>query len=99
MLEQQILDRLITIEQQLQNQFLCNKEILTFQEFCQFCGISESYGYKLTSSQQVPHFKPGGKRLYFRRTELEQWMLSNRVETIENLHQQADQFTLSRSVF
>lgn len=96
MIDQQILDRLAIIEQQLEQHLLFSKEILTFSEFCRFCGISESHGYKLTSGQMVPHFKPGGKMLYFRRREVEEWLLSNRVETLTTLHEQADQFSFKR---
>jgi len=55
------------------------KKILTFEQACQFTNLSKSYLYKLTSQKQVPHYKPRGKKLYFKRTELENWMLSKPV--------------------
>lgn len=29
--------------------------------------------YKLTSKGDIPYFKPNGKKLYFKRTELDEW--------------------------
>lgn len=45
-------------------------------------GVSESLLYKLTSSREVPHYKPRGKMLYFNKEELDQWLLQNNVPTI-----------------
>ena len=58
------------------------KNVLTFDEACLFCGLSKSYMYRLTSTRQIPHFKPRAKLLYFERAELENWLLQNRVTTI-----------------
>lgn len=40
-------------------------------------GLAPSTLYKLTSRGEIPHAKPGG-RLYFRRSELEQWLMNDR---------------------
>jgi len=37
----------------------------------------------------VPHSKPGGKRLFFRRADLEAFLLSNRVATGAEIDQAA----------
>lgn len=58
------------------------KNVLTFNEACLFSGLSKSHMYRLTSTRQVPHFKPFGKMVYFERAELEKWLLQNRVVTI-----------------
>lgn len=68
---------------------LSQKNVLTFDEAVQFTGLSKSYLYKLTSTQQVPHSKPRAKLLYFERSELEKWLLQNRVPTAEEIEQQA----------
>jgi excisionase family DNA binding protein len=77
------------IEEQIRNHFLQTKEVFTFNEFCTYCGISKSYGYKLTSMGKVPHYKPCGKLVYFKRTEIEDWLLSNLVKTDEQLEKEA----------
>ena len=63
---------------------LSQKNVLNFEEACRFTGLSSSYLYKLTSGQRVPHSKPHGKLVYFNRTELETWLLQNRVSTLED---------------
>lgn len=88
-MEQEIMKRLDAIEKRIQQSLLLSKPILNFQEFCTFCGISESHGYKLTSNRQVPHFKPGGKMVYFRRVEVEEWLLSNPVKSNDQLEAEA----------
>lgn len=60
---------------------LGTKNVLTFSEACLFSGLSKSHMYRLTSTRQVPHFKPFGKMVYFERAELEKWLLQNRVVT------------------
>lgn len=43
--------------------------------------------------QQIPHYKsPTGKLCYFNRSELEQWLQTNRVSTIGELNQQAQSY-------
>jgi excisionase family DNA binding protein len=66
------------------------KKVLTLDEACNFTGLSKSYLYKLTSSRQVPHFKPRGKLVYFDREQLEAWLLSNPVATADQIERQAD---------
>lgn len=59
------------------------KEVLTSDEAARYMGISKSYLYKLTMKQEIPHYKPMGKMVYFNRVELENWLQSNRIATNE----------------
>ena len=71
----------------LTNAILSNKQNLSIEEAAIYTSLSVSYLYKLTSTQQIPHFKPRGKIIYFDRTELDEWLRQNRVKTtaeIEN---------------
>jgi len=56
---------------------MLNKRVLNFDEACQYLGYKKSYVYKLTSAGVLPYSKPNGKRIYFDRILLEEWMLSN----------------------
>ena len=78
-------DQLNRIESNLQHNF--NKDVLTLEEACSFCGISKSYMYKLTSAQ--PHFKPRDRLIYFKKSDLESWLLQNRVSTRKEIESQA----------
>lgn len=54
------------------------KKILTFEEACEYMGVSRSFLYKLTSRRQIPHSKPNGKMIFFEKSELNKWLLQNR---------------------
>lgn len=40
----------------------CTKEVLTSDEVARYMGISKSYLYKLTMRNEIPHYKPMGKK-------------------------------------
>ena len=60
------------------------KRVLSFTEGCNYLGYKKSYVYKLTSSGVLPYSKPNGKRIYFDRILLEEWMLSNANSSLED---------------
>ena len=68
---------------------ITSKEVLTSQEASRYMGISQSYLYKLTMRQEIPHYKPSGKICYFNRRELDEWMQKNRINTAAEAAQQA----------
>lgn len=68
-----------------------NKEIFNFKEACKFLGYSKSYLYKQTHLRKIPHYKPNGKKLYFKKVDLESYLLRNRVRTDSEIQQQAEE--------
>ncbi len=72
------------------------KKVYTFQEACIYCGISASSMYKYTSANKIPHYKPEGKLLFFKREDLDAFMLRNRQSTIEELEEKASSYSLNR---
>ncbi len=83
-------DRLANIEAML----LTSKTVLTFEEAAIYTGLSRSYLYKKTAQADIPCFKPGGKVLYFNRTELDEWMMQNRKATRDDLDQKANNYLM-----
>lgn len=73
----------------LTNAVLSNKQILNIDEAAAFTGLAPSYLYKLTSTQQIPHYKPRGKMVYFDRSELESWQKQGRVSSLEEIDRKA----------
>lgn len=69
-----------------------SKQVLTSSEAAEYLGISLKYLYKLTMARKIPYSKPNGKLCYFRRDELEKWMLSGRQATDEELQAKAVQY-------
>lgn len=59
---------------------LAGKEVLTLKEAAIFTGYSESHLKHLKMNGEVPCYK-SGKYIYFRKSELEQWMTRNRIRT------------------
>ncbi|MBP9098271.1 MAG: helix-turn-helix domain-containing protein [Ferruginibacter sp.] len=81
--ENLILDKLTEIANKLDEQNLLQKTTLNFNEACKYLDVSPSHLYKLTSTKHIPHFCPQGKKLYFRREELDTWLQRNRQPTAQ----------------
>lgn len=77
-----LLSKLEKIQADILELKLLKKDVLSFKEACEFLQLSSSTLYKLTCTNQVPHFCPTGKKLYFKRVELEDWLLRNRKTEI-----------------
>lgn len=56
------------------------KSVLGLDETVIFTGLSKGHLYRLTSEQRIPHYKKC-RKLYFRKDDLEAWLLENRVNT------------------
>ena len=90
------LKELEKLNQLLERQNILRKEILTMDEASQYLGISKSNLYKKTSAQKIPHYKPEGKIIYFRREELDSWMLRNRQSTIDEITDKAANLIINK---
>lgn len=82
-------EKLTSIEQLLSKQGLLQKEVLSLGEACDYLNASASFVYKMTCTNQIPHYVPTGKKIFFRRSELDAWLLRNRQSATYELEQQA----------
>jgi excisionase family DNA binding protein len=73
--------------------------MLNHEEAASYLRISRSTLYKLTSSRSIPHYKPGGKLVYFKPEDLDRWLESNRVETDSELQSAAQAAILSNKTY
>lgn len=90
----------LSIEERLDNIELLlrlNKPVLSLPETAIFCGLEDSYVYKLTHLKEIPHYNPRGKLLYFNREELIPWLLRNKIKTREEIEIEANNFILSQT--
>ena len=78
--------RLNNIEELL----LTQKTVLKLDEVILLTGLSKSYMYKLTSTGGIPCYKPQGKHIYFKKTEVEDWLLQNRKTTTIEIDEMAN---------
>jgi len=85
------LESMQSIEERLTNLERINQEaktILTLEEVAKYTNYSKSYIYKLTSRREIPCYKPNGKQLYFKRTEIDEWLLTNRNKTNQEIERE-----------
>jgi excisionase family DNA binding protein len=99
-----ILDRLNRIEQQLKDFKIKTiqevaaqpvKQWMNVPETAEYLSISSSKIYKLTSTMEIPHMKLG-KLLYFRKEQIDEWLLKNRVKTRAEIEQDAISYLSKR---
>lgn len=58
------------------------KNVLTLDEVCLLTGLAKSTVYKMTANRIIPHYHAeGGKHLYFKKDEVEDWLTRNRVSS------------------
>jgi excisionase family DNA binding protein len=90
-----ILEKLEKLEQRIGEQNLLMKEVLNFNDACNYLDISASHLYKLTSQKSIPHFCPQGKKLYFNRAELDEWLQRNRQTSTDEIETLAANYLLT----
>lgn len=91
-----VLDKLDQLEKLITTSNLLQKPVLNFQEASQYLEISPSHLYKLTSKRAIPHFCPNGKKLYFKREEINEWLLRNKQLSTEEIDQKTEGFLSSK---
>ncbi len=67
------------------------KTVLNLEETALFTGLSIGHLYRLTSGKQIPHFKKN-RKLYFKKSELEDWMLEQKILTEEEIQSKASTY-------
>lgn len=75
--EKDILARLTALEEKLKQD---SNNPMNFHEACEYLGFAPSTLYKLTYQNIIPHYKPTGKRLYFFKKELDEWIVKGSDE-------------------
>lgn len=85
-----VLEKLERLEALIKKQYVLSKDILTLGEAAEYMQLSKSALYKLTSSKKIPYYVPGGKIIYFRRIELDDWLVFNRIASTEEVINEVD---------
>jgi len=91
-----IQQKLEKIEKLITEQSITNKPILNIDETAIYTGISKLYLYKLTSKSEIPHYKPNGKNIFFKKEELDNWLLRNRQATNEEMESEAFNYSVNK---
>lgn len=61
-----------------------------------YLGVSKSTMYKMTMNREIPFYKPTGKRNYFKRNELDDWLLKHRVKPMDEIEHEATDYIQSK---
>ena len=89
----EIVKRIEGIEKMLSEQTLLKKEVLVSKEAAVYLGLSLGYLYKLSGKNKIPVYKPNDGKLYFRRMDLNRWMLSKKKMILNGLTDDSRQLT------
>jgi excisionase family DNA binding protein len=65
-------------------------EFLTLKEAAAFLKRSPGTLYNLVHKKAIRHYKPGGKSLLFKRSELQEWVEGGAVATDEEIAEWAE---------
>ena len=100
-----VLDKLTTIERLLkelksQNQIpkvpdIASFDLMNINQAVEYIRIAKSTVYKFTASRMIPHFKRG-KKIYFKKSELDEWITKNKVMTKEEIEIKASTYLTTR---
>jgi excisionase family DNA binding protein len=94
--EKNLHQKLEKIEKLITEQSLQNKTIFNIDEVSAYTGLSKCYLYKLTSKKEVPHYKFNGKNIFFKKEEIDAWLLRNRQSTNEELENEAINYSVNK---
>ncbi len=84
-----------SIEEMISDNAGVKNQVMNFKEFCNYVGCSRSHAYKLTSNRLVPFSRKNGK-LWFLRSEIDEWLMSNPVKTKTQIDNEAGEYLISK---
>lgn len=90
-MEEEILKEIKEIKRTL---LIYTKEALNTEEAALFIGCTKERIRSLVSEGKIPYYKPKG-RLFFKKSEIENWMLSNRRASDNEIEEQAVGYILN----
>ncbi|MEL6305022.1 MAG: DNA-binding protein [Bacteroidota bacterium] len=76
------------------------KKVFTVKTGAEYYGVSESYMQKLKHFRKVPFSKPNGKLTFFKKEDLDNYFLGNRIEAVPkvDLEEEAANYLLKNAV-
>ena len=72
-----------------------SKEVLSIEECATFTSLSVAHLYRLTSQRTIPFYKPMGGKIYFKKSEIEKWLLQGRQATDSEIKSQATTYCVT----
>lgn len=75
----------------LQEQELSKKQLMSVKEAASYLNLDEQTLYNFNRDKKIPHYKPNGKKVYYKRDELDDWVFQNRIPTSEEKSSEVEQ--------
>ncbi|MCF8260693.1 MAG: helix-turn-helix domain-containing protein [Melioribacteraceae bacterium] len=47
--------------------------------------LKKSYLYQLVHKNQLPYYKPNGKKIYFNKAELNEWINNSKIHSVDEI--------------
>ncbi len=80
-----VLKQIEELKRLLEESKLQNKEFLTLEESARYLSVSKSHLYKLTSKNEIPFYQPTGKKIYFKKAEIDKWIFNSKVQSVSDV--------------
>lgn len=74
----EILQKLERIEQLT---LLGAKDVFNMDDLVAYTGLTKGYLYRLVCERAIPYYKGNGKMNYFKRDDVNAWLLRNRIKS------------------
>jgi len=60
---------------------LSAKDVFNMDDLAAYTGMSKGYLYRLVCERQIPYYKGNGKMNFFKREDINAWLLQNRIKS------------------
>jgi excisionase family DNA binding protein len=73
------------------------KEYLSAREVCEYLDVSIAYVYLLSHKNELPKYCPGGKLIWFKRSDIDQFLLNGRIASQNEINTEAEMNVFKKS--
>lgn len=73
---------------------LDQKDIITIKEFSELFGFQKGYVYKLIHQGKVKHYKPYGKKVFFKLSEVMEHFEKSKVSDYNEISRTANRYMI-----
>lgn len=85
MVSEKLIQELRELKKSIEESNLFRKNILSLDEAAIYLGISKSTLYKINTIYGIPYSKPAQKLIYYKREDLDAWMLKNYTDNLSDV--------------
>lgn len=89
------LDRIEKLIIEMSGERTDNDLVLDVKQAARYTHLSLSRIYKFTSQKEIPHYKKG-KRLYFKKSELREWLTKTKIITSTEIEKEAVNYLIRK---